>query len=153
MIYVCLKLVQEMNSAFDYYHSILIPISDKIIMSLDVKISEAIMYFQENGYAIKEKVFERCGEPNPITQISKRPRRSAVPDFMDDIIFDDNVPKEAINAAVVPPVPRYVHLVVSCCACAFPASQTNVYILLHFYSLGLNKKIWSKLENKDLPKL
>ena len=150
MIYVCLKLVQEMNSAFDYYHSILIPISDKIIMSLDVKISEAIMYFQENGYAIKEKVFERCGKPNPITQISKRPRRSAVPDFMDDIIFDDNVPKEAINAAVVPPVPRYV---VSCCACVFPASQTNVYILLHFYSLGLNKKIWSKLENKDLPKL
>ena len=113
-------------------------------MSLDVKISEAIMYFQENGYAIKEKVFERCGIPNPITQISKRPRRSAVPDFMDDIIFDDNVPKEAINPAVVPPVPRYVHLVVS---------QTNVYILLHFYFLGLNKKIWSKLENKDLPKL
>ena len=96
-----------MNSAFDYYHSILIPISDKIIMSLDVKISEAIMYFQENGYAIKEKVFERCGKPNPITQISKRPRRSAVPDFMDDIIFDDNVPKEAINPAIVPPVPRY----------------------------------------------
>ena len=74
-------------------------------MSLDVKISEAIMYFQENGYAIKEKVFERCGKPKPITQISKqRPRRSAIPDFMDDIIFDDNIPKEAI----VPPVPRYV---------------------------------------------
>ena len=111
-------------------------------MSLDVKISEAIMYFQENGFAIKQKVFERCGEPTPISK--QRPRRSSISDFMDDIIFDDNVPKEAINPAVVPPVPRYVHLVVS---------QTNVYILLHFYSLGLNKKIWSKLENKDLPKL
>ena len=91
-------------------------------MSLDVKISEAIMYFQENGFAIKQKVFERCGEPTPISK--QRPRRSSISDFMDDIIFDDNVPKEAINPAIVPPVPRYVcscHL--SAVACAlFPAS-------------------------------
>ena len=110
-------------------------------MSLDVKISEAIMYFQENGYAIKEKVFERCGQPNPITQISKRPRRSAVPDFMDDIIFDDNVPKEAINPAIVPPVPRYVYISQLLRVHFSRPAKCVFTIAFCFTILGHNKKI------------
>lgn len=36
---------------------------EMVVGPIDIKISEAIMIFQENGHAVSQQVFEKCGHP------------------------------------------------------------------------------------------
>lgn len=57
-----LKLLERLEGPFNI---------EAVLEPIDVKISEAIMTFQENGQEISSKVFEGCGRPKSST-LSKR---------------------------------------------------------------------------------
>ena len=68
----CLSLHSEMNPEWDNYVNQLMLLSSRLETSfniesvvdpIDIKISEAIMNFQENGIAVSQKLFDACGKP------------------------------------------------------------------------------------------
>lgn len=54
-----------------------------VVDPIDIKISDAIMNFQENGYEISQKVFKGCGQP-------RLGKRSASELNFDGVKFDRN---------------------------------------------------------------
>lgn len=68
----CLSLHSEMNPEWDNFVNSLLLLSSRLETSfniesvvdpIDIKISEAIMNFQENGIAVSQKLFDECGKP------------------------------------------------------------------------------------------
>merc|ERR1719259_153958 len=68
----CLAHHTELADSWDKYIDNLISVGERLIgpfnieavvEPIDIKISDAIMNFQESGYEVTQKVFEDCGHP------------------------------------------------------------------------------------------
>nr|CAH0102266.1 unnamed protein product [Daphnia galeata] len=68
----CLAYHADLGVEWDNYVDALLKVSDRllgpfnielVVDPIDIKISDAIMNFQENGYEISQKVFKGCGQP------------------------------------------------------------------------------------------
>jgi len=68
----CLAYHAEMSDSWDKYVEQLISVGERLIgpfnieavvEPIDIKISDAIMNFQESGYEVTQKVFQDCGQP------------------------------------------------------------------------------------------
>ncbi|KAI4464306.1 glypican [Holotrichia oblita] len=80
----CLVHFLTISDSWDYYVESIDKIAERllgpfnieaVVEPINIKISEAIMNFQENGAAISEKIFVSCGKPT-----LERRRRSANPE-------------------------------------------------------------------------
>ena len=77
----CLQAQVQSQDSWDKFVDSLMKLSDllsgpfnveMIIHPLDISISDAIMTFQESGFKVTQKVFEKCGQP----RLVGRPKRS-----------------------------------------------------------------------------
>jgi len=68
----CLAYHAELAIEWDNYIDALVKVSDRllgvfnielVVDPIDIKISDAVMNFQENGYEVSQKVFKGCGKP------------------------------------------------------------------------------------------
>ncbi|XP_046634978.1 glypican-6-like [Daphnia pulicaria] len=68
----CLAYHADLGVEWDNYVDALMKVADRllgpfnielVVDPIDIKISDAIMNFQENGYEISQKVFKGCGQP------------------------------------------------------------------------------------------
>lgn len=68
----CLKQHMKLNSEWDTYLDSLFMLGSRlessfniesVVNPINIKISDAIMNFQENGHAISQKLYEKCGKP------------------------------------------------------------------------------------------
>jgi len=68
----CLAYHTELSDSWDKYIDNLISVGERLIgpfnieavvEPIDIKISDAIMNFQESGYEVTQKVFQDCGQP------------------------------------------------------------------------------------------
>jgi len=68
----CLAYHAELEDSWDKYLDNLIAVGERLIgpfnieavvEPIDIKISDAIMNFQESGYEVTQKVFQDCGQP------------------------------------------------------------------------------------------
>jgi len=68
----CLAYHAELSDSWDKYVDSLIAVGERLIgpfnieavvEPIDIKISDAIMNFQESGYEVTQKVFQDCGQP------------------------------------------------------------------------------------------
>ncbi|XP_037117013.1 glypican-2 [Syngnathus acus] len=77
----CLANQADLDTEWDYFIDALYQVAEKLegpfnmelaAESISVKVSEAIMYMQENSVSISTKVFQGCGNPRPAPARSKR---------------------------------------------------------------------------------
>lgn len=89
----CLAHQAELNTAWNNYIDALLKVADRlegpfniemVVDPIDVKISDAIMNFQENSETVSSKIFQGCGQP----QFSRK-RREATPAGADEYQFSD----------------------------------------------------------------
>ncbi|XP_067142875.1 glypican-6-like [Centruroides vittatus] len=68
----CLQQHMKLNSEWDNYIDALFLLGSRlessfniesVVNPINIKISDAIMNFQENGHTISQKLFEKCGKP------------------------------------------------------------------------------------------
>jgi len=68
----CLAYHTELSDSWDKYIDNLISVGERlngpfnietVVEPIDIKISDAIMNFQESGYEVTQKVFQDCGQP------------------------------------------------------------------------------------------
>lgn len=71
-MYKCLNFNNDLNEEWNKFVTALISLLTRletsfnieaVVEPIDIKISEAIMNFQDNGVAISNKLFEQCGRP------------------------------------------------------------------------------------------
>lgn len=91
-------IYNELSAKFSYFSESIDKIADRllgpfnieaVVEPINIKISEAIMNFQENGATISEKIFVSCGKPN-----LERRRRTPTPEkgrtrAKDELATDD----------------------------------------------------------------
>ncbi|XP_006127322.2 glypican-2 isoform X1 [Pelodiscus sinensis] len=77
----CLAAATALHAEWDHFLDALIQVAERLVgpfnvelaaESIGVKISEGIMYMQENGVQTSAKVFQGCGTPRPAPARSRR---------------------------------------------------------------------------------